>query len=102
MTYRVEFAPRALFQARQAHDWLAGRSPERAAKWYEKLLEKAEALQTHPLRHPLAPESEKLGEEVREVLYGKRPGVSRILYTVQNDVVRILAVRPSARGPLEP
>lgn len=102
MRYRVEFAPAAYLQARQSHDWIAERSPERAARWYQQLLEKVGTLKTYPLRCPLASESDALGYEVRQLLVGKRQGVYRILFTVQGDVVQILAVRHSACGPLEP
>jgi plasmid stabilization system protein ParE len=44
MEYRFEFAPRALAQAREVHDWIAESSPERAAKWYQGLFETIETL----------------------------------------------------------
>jgi len=52
---------------------------------------------------PLAVEaSERFGLPIREALYGKRPGVYRILYTVDDDVISVLAIRHSAQDELEP
>ncbi len=43
-----------------------------------------------------------LGVTVREAIFGRRPGVFRIFFTVQGDVVSIVAIRHSAQGPIEP
>jgi plasmid stabilization system protein ParE len=88
MEYRFEFAPRALAQAREVHDWIAESSPERAAKWYQGLFETIETLKTFPMRCPLAPESDAYGEDVRQLLYGKRRAAYRILFTIRDDVIR--------------
>ena len=45
-----------------------------------------------PTRCGIAPESEKSGEEIRQLLYGKRPHVYRILFIVRQDVVYVLHI----------
>ena len=56
-----------------------------------------------PERHPIAQdESDQLGMTLRQMLYGRRPGVFRILFSVEGDTVTLHYVRHSARGPIEP
>jgi plasmid stabilization system protein ParE len=51
----------------------------------------------------LAPENEWYeGGELRELLYGKRQGVYRILFEVRGDTVYILRVRHGAQELLGP
>jgi len=48
----------------------------------------------------LAPENEVFDFEVRKLLYGKRPHVYRILFTIENETVTILHIRHGRRLPL--
>jgi plasmid stabilization system protein ParE len=102
MEYRFEFAPLAMAEADAAHDWIARDSLARAARWYRGLFTRIESLSTHPRRSALAPESEAFGEEVRQLLYGKRRGVYRILFAIRGDVITIFSIRHSARQRLSP
>lgn len=47
----------------------------------------------NPERFPLAPESRKLDIVVREILFGRRSGVFRALFTIDGPLVRILRIR---------
>jgi hypothetical protein len=59
-------------------------------------------LSKSPGRHPVAEdETERFGTTIRQILYGRRNGVYRILFSVEGDVVQILHVRHAARGPIE-
>ena len=98
MEYRVDISPEALAQAIEARDWIADSSPDRAAKWLDKLLESIESLKTFPLRCPSAPDRDAYGEDVRVLLYGKRRGIYRVLFTVQDDLIVVVAIRHGARG----
>jgi len=61
------------------------------------------ALADRPLPHPLSVEtSEKFGFPIREALHGKRRGVHRIFYSVEDDVISVLAIRHSAQDEFEP
>ena len=59
-------------------------------------------LSTLPERHPIAEEeSEQLGVIPREMLYGRRRGVFRILFSIEGDTVTLHYVRHSAQGPID-
>ena len=85
-----------------AHDWIARHSPARAETWYRGLFEAIETLKTLPTRCPVISESPALGEDVRELLYGKRRGVYRIIFSIRGDVIRILSIWHGARGAWKP
>lgn len=93
MEYRFEVSPRAMAEANTAYEWIARNSPARAARWYRGLFARIETLTTEPTRFVRAPEAEALGQEIRQLLYGRRGGVYRVLFTVEGDVVRILSIR---------
>ena len=80
--------------SRSVHPWLP-------IKWRDELIGKVEELSENPLRHPVAPESEKFPREIRLMLFRKRRGQFRIYYTINQKRVVILSVRRSARKPLE-
>jgi plasmid stabilization system protein ParE len=102
MTYRVITQPTAEAEVEDAYRWLHHQSSGAAVRWYRGLREAIESLESNPQRCPIAPESAFFGEEIRQLLYGKRRGVYRILFTVEEDVVSVLFVRHSARQVLRP
>ena len=59
-------------------------------------------LAENPARCPLAPENEYFDEEIRELFYGKRGGVYRILFTIVEETVSVLYVRHGARDYVRP
>ncbi|MCI0460405.1 MAG: type II toxin-antitoxin system RelE/ParE family toxin [Gemmataceae bacterium] len=101
MAHAVHITARALREIDEALDWLAERSRAAAARWHERLLEAIRSLE-HPERCGLAPESEWYPGELRQLLYGKKRGVYRVLFEVRGDTVYILRVRHSAQALLEP
>ncbi len=53
-----------------------------------------------PQRCPVARESSRVSFEVRELLFGRKPSVFRILFTIEDKFVRILRiVRAQQRSP---
>ena len=102
MTYRVITLPRAERDAREAYQWLAQQAPEAALRWYRGLREAIESLAAHPQRCPIAPENEYAEEEIRQLLYGRRRSIYRILFTIKGDMVSVLTVRHGARRLLRP
>ena len=102
MVFRIELDPEAVTDAEEIRDWIAELSPDRAARWFEGLLKAIETLKTFPRRCPRAPERESYGGEVRQFLYGKRPSVYRVLFRIQGDEVRVVAVLHGARGTPSP
>jgi plasmid stabilization system protein ParE len=100
MRYRIIIQSSAWDEIREAYRWLYERSPTAANRWRSGLLRAVLSLETHPRRCPLAPENDSFGEEIRQLLYGRRWGVYRILFVVEEDIVSVLYVRHSARQPL--
>jgi plasmid stabilization system protein ParE len=101
MEYRYRLTERAIDDIRHYYDQIAGHSPNLAEKWSRKLFDRFVILRVFPFSCPRAPESEKFGEDVRHLIYGKRQSAYRILFVVREDVVTILAVWRASRGPAE-
>jgi plasmid stabilization system protein ParE len=103
VTYRVVFTARARADVVEQFRYLADRSPAAASKWYAGIEKAVAKLGTQPDRHPIAQdETEQLGITLRQMLYGRRPDVFRILFSVEGDIVTLHYVRHTARGPIEP
>jgi plasmid stabilization system protein ParE len=106
MIYPVEVTSFAIADAEQAYLWFRERSPEFAAVWYNGLFDAIQSLEKMPYRCSLAPESEDLDIELRQLLYGKRGQQYRILYTVEinersgEEVVRVQRIRHQAQEVL--
>jgi plasmid stabilization system protein ParE len=101
MKHRVEISPQALADVEAAVEYIRARAPESVARWYDRLMERVESLAVRPNRCPLASEAEKLGIPLRQLLFGKRRGVYRILFTVEGRIVRIHSIRHAARRFLD-
>lgn len=101
MRYRVTIHPDAERELKEAYEWLREESPEAAERWRRGLLKKAATLARFPERCPLAPEAEKLGEDMRQLLYGRRKGSRyRLFFIVEGDTVTVLHIRHGARRGL--
>ena len=102
MIYSVIVTPTADAEAMDAFHWYANKSLAAAAKWHAGLSRALASLTKNPLRFPISEDdSEALGREVRMLIYGRRLGVYRILFSVRGDVVRVLRIRHSARGHIK-
>jgi plasmid stabilization system protein ParE len=102
MAHSVHITARALREIDEALEWLSERSPSAAVRWHQQLLEAVGSLENNPERCGLAPESEWVGGEIRQLLQGKKRGVYRILFEVRGNTVIILRVRHSAQALLGP
>lgn len=96
MRYRVTIHPMAAADLEGVFAWIAEQSPGNATRWYERLLEDILSLEHFPQRCPTAPESDRCGKEIRQLLFGDY----RILFTIEGREVRILHVRHAMRRPL--
>src|SRR5438477_5064522 len=106
MKYRVEVSDLAEAEAHAAFLWYSQRSPKHAGKWYDDLLNAISSLSEMPERCPVVTEGSKDRTEVRLMLYGKKPSVYRILFTIFHHPngegeVRILHVRHASRSRAE-
>jgi plasmid stabilization system protein ParE len=103
MKYRIELAATANADIRRQAQWLREQaSPTKTEKWLAGLYKAIDKLQIRPERCPVAAESDKFPEELRELLHGRRQHKHRIIFTIRNDAVYVLYVRHSARDELEP
>lgn len=103
MTYRIAIEAAAEREIRAVVRWKTrNASPAVAARWYNGLLKKVDTLRTHPTRCPVATENDEFPIEIRELLYGRRRNVFRIIFTIRDDTVSILFVHHSAQQELEP
>jgi len=102
MTYRVLIQATAQTEMEAAYRWIRTRSPARAARWYWGLVKAILSLDTMPERCAFAPETDAFDIKIRQLLYGKRGGVYRVLFTIQDDMVSVLHVRHGAQRFLEP
>ncbi len=97
MTYKLIIQPPALADLEGAYRWIAERSPQNAAGWFNGFLEALATLKQFPQRCELAPESKHIVQKIRQLLYGRRGGVYRALFTVRGREVHVLHIRHAAR-----
>src|ERR1700722_15506811 len=102
MSHQVRITARAYADADEAFVWIQERAPQAATRWYASLMAVVETLEDNPIRWELASESEELGIALRQLLFGKRRGVYRVLFTIEGDTVNVLRIRHSAMSLLEP
>ena len=103
MTYSLIVTPTAEEEAMEAVRWYAERSADAAQRWHDGLTKAINSLARLPSRCPVSQaDFQALGCEVRQLLYGKRRGVYRTLFTIADDTVWVLRIRHSAQGPLKP
>ena len=102
MKYKLIIQPSALADLDEAYRWIAERSPENAARWFNRFLESLSTLEQSPKRCSVAPESEQIGREIHQLLYGRRGGVYRALFVIEKDEVHVLHIRHAARDTMTP
>ena len=100
--YRLILQPAAEADIEDAFRWMQEQSPARAARWLNGLMQSIESLTVFPLSCPLAPENDYFAEEIRQLLYGKRGNVYRVLYTLVGEEIHVLHVRHGSRDVLRP
>lgn len=102
MAYNLVVTPQAQADINEAFAYLSERSPDVALRWYEAVRDATLTLGEMPARCSPAPEAGKLGVPLHQLLYGKRPGLYRIVFLIVEDAnqVHVLSVRHGARKPL--
>jgi plasmid stabilization system protein ParE len=101
MVFRVEITDEAERDAKEILEWLISeQAGETGLLWFVGLEKAIAALRTFPGRCPLAPENNALPFEVRQLLYGRKPHVYRVLFTVEGETVYVLHIRHGRRKPV--
>ena len=68
--YRIVITPFAADNIREAYEWYLAESPVYAAKWLDGIRGKILELETLPVSHAVAPESEAFECDIRPLLSG--------------------------------
>lgn len=101
MAYRVEVSAQAESDAAAILEWLLSQhAGETGLRWFFAMEDAIASLSTLPERCPLAPETGRFPFEVRQLFYGHKPHVYRILFTVEGDTVNVVHIRHGRRKPL--
>jgi toxin ParE1/3/4 len=95
MTYRVDLTARAGRDLRRIFRTIDAQESSRAHNWFNGLEAAVLSLDEHPGRGAVVPE----GEKFRHLLYGRKPRIYRIIYTIDEPsrVVSVLHIRHGAR-----
>lgn len=97
MQYEVRLQPLAEKDLDQAYHWAAANAPATARRWLDKFAETIKSLSSNPERCGFAPEHQKLKRELRQLQYGRRPNVFRVVFLVEGSTVRVLRIRRAAQ-----
>ena len=92
MTFQVRLQTAAMHDLDAAWQYAVSHAADAAARWLGRFKAALKTLEHNPERCPLAPESLKSTRQLREFLFGKRPFVFRVIFTVDGDTVRILRI----------
>lgn len=98
--YRLIIQPPAFEDLDAAYQWIHERAPEAAARWFNGFVDALNSLMKSPERCGLAPENDAVEPEIRQLLYGRRSGIHRAIFTITGGDVRVLHIRHAAREPL--
>lgn len=94
MSYQVQLTERAISDLEEARRFIAQSAPETAQKWHTRFLEALKRLADNPEFCPLAPETTKVKYELRQFLFRtKSRNANRVLFTIIEGEVRVLAIR---------
>ena|ERR1700686_2716504 len=100
MAFRVEISLQAEHDAEAILDWLLSQQTgEAGIEWFLALDDAFASLAQFPERCPIAPENSRFPFEVRQLFYGRKPHVYRILFAINGDTVQVLHIRHGRRKP---
>jgi plasmid stabilization system protein ParE len=97
MKYEVVVTAAAKQNLRSAYHWAAERAPQTALIWLDRFEAELHSLESFPERCELAPENSLVEAEIRQLIYGRRQGAYRALFTIVGDEVRVLHIRRAVR-----
>ena len=101
MRYRVLLTDRAEADVESVLKWFADqRTTNAGGRWFAQLMNKLDTLERQPDRCSLAAESVELGQEIRELLVGRRRYRYRLLFRISGQTVHILRVRHSSQDAI--
>ena len=103
MVYKIIIQQQAENDIGEIYQYISEFSLKAASVWRLDIKSAIISLSSFPKRCPLAPESEKLGYELRQMICGKRTACYRIIFRVidEKQEFHILTIRHAARKQLE-
>lgn len=101
MAFRVELTDKAEADVESVLVWFHQQQAGKAGgRWFAQLMEKLETLENRPERCPRAVESQDIGEDIRELLFGRERYKYRILFKISDTTIIILRVWHSSRDAI--
>lgn len=91
--YRVEITSVAESDIQEIFSYISRDNKAAAIKWVEEIERQIDSLENFPLRCPIIPEAQELGEKYRHIIYGNY----RTIFRVDGSKVIIMRVIHSAR-----
>ena len=98
MTHFVIVTRKAKDDLRHYYAVAAEHAPETAGRWLNRFEDALQSLSVNPERCPLAPENDLVDQPIYQLLYGKRSGRYRALFTIEENRVLVLHIR---RGTMD-
>ena len=100
MNYLIAFSARSERDPDSLVGWMAEVAPHALGPWYTRLMAAIKSLDRLPLHCSRIPETDTLGLEVRELIFGRKHGALRIIFRLESQTVEILRIVNASRGPL--
>lgn len=98
MAFEVSLSPRAIADAEHAYLWFKEQNQTFANEWFQGLSDALASLEQLPARCPVAPESQELDREVRQLLYRKsKKATFRILFGISGEEVFVYRIRHTSQ-----
>jgi plasmid stabilization system protein ParE len=102
MAFRVRLLASAQADAAQIYERVTAAAPVHGPLWYNRLITAIESLREFPRRCGHAPEDARFPSEIRHLLFGRKPNVYRVLFTIDGDTVYVLRIRGPRQQWLKP
>jgi plasmid stabilization system protein ParE len=101
MAFHVKQTAQADYELDLILEWLlTEEAGETGLRWFRRLQEAILSLSEFPTRCLLAPEDAHFPFDVRQLVYGRKPHLYRVLFTIEAETVVILHILHSRRLPL--
>jgi plasmid stabilization system protein ParE len=97
MSYRVVVQRLARRDLEGYYLYAARHAPFTATRWYDRFKEALRQVANRPRRYGFAPENRKVELELRRLLFGRKPNVYRVVFTIEPGIVRVLRIRRGQR-----
>lgn len=93
VAFRIDYRSHAECDIKNAERTLARKGLKSLALWRRRLVATLLVLELDPHRFPEAYEAETLSIDLREALFGQRPHIYRVLFTIEGSTVDVHGVR---------